>query len=216
MEEEKKPLEENITDETEAPGQEPPVSEEEPKKRKGLFGGRKRERNDKTVLGLYTVAAVYLLYVAFVTGDELISGKIPAGRDFVISTIFTIVFGGTAIWLLFTCWKLKKVIKQREEIEAAEAAEAAGESAQEGGASEPPAKKGGLLKGLFTAQKPEAPSVASRAFVYQNPADEEEDGSEPEEDSAGEETGGGAEQEDSLREEDGESSPQEEEDGRES
>lgn len=163
MEEEKKIPDENKTE---------AASEEQPKERRGLFGGKKRERNDKAVLGLYTVAAVYLFYTAFVTAEEIYKGKVPAGRDTILSVIFVIVFGGVAIWLLYTCWHLKKAIKAKEELEMAEAAERDPET---GKAEEAPAKKGGLLKSMFTVQRPDEPSVASRAMVYQNPADDDEE-----------------------------------------
>ena len=164
MEEEKKIPDENKTE---------AASEEQPKERRGLFGGKKRERNDKAVLGPYTVAAVYLFYTAFVTAEEIYKGKVPAGRDTILSVIFVIVFGGVAIWLLYTCWHLKKAIKAKEELEMAEAAERDPET---GEAEEAPAKKGGLLKSMFTVQRPDEPSVASRAMVYQNPADDDEEG----------------------------------------
>ena len=116
---------------------------------------------------------MYLFYTAFVTAEEIYKGKVPAGRDTILSVIFVIVFGGVAIWLLYTCWHLKKAIKAKEELEMAEAAERDPET---GEAEEPPAKKGGLLKSMFTVQRPDEPSVASRAMVYQNPADDDEEG----------------------------------------
>ncbi len=157
------PAEETEEPETEA------STEEEPEERRGLFGAKKRERNDRMVLGLYTVAAVYLFYTAFVTAQELYEGKIPAGRDTIVSAIFVVLFGGTAVWLLYTCWKMKKALKQKEEEEAARLAEENGE--------EPPEQlsTGTKIKNLFASTPTMAPSVASRAAVYHNPADEDEE-----------------------------------------
>ena len=201
MEEEKKTVEEEIkemTDPAEEPaGEEAPA--EEPKERRGLFGSRnkKRERNDNMVLGLYTVAAVYLFYTAFVTAQELYDGKVAAGRDTIVSAIFVVLFGGVAIWLLYTCWKLKKAIKRRDEEEAARLAEENGE--------EPPKQlsTGTKIKNLFASTPIQAPSVASRASVYHNPAEEEEEenGEEAEEEEPSSESAGEPESEEEASKE---------------
>ena len=149
---------------------------EEPTERRGLFGAKKRERNDKTVLGLYTVAAVYLMYTAFVTGQEIYDGNVASGKDLILKIFFVVLFGGTAAWLLFVCWKLKKRIKQTEEEEAAREAAESGEPM--------PEKLSTMdkIKNVFASTPTQTePSVSSRAKVYQNPVEED---SETEEESA--------------------------------
>ena len=142
-------------------------SKEEPTERRGLFGARKRERNDKTVLGLYTVAAVYLMYTAFVTGQAIYDGNVASGKDMILKIFFVILFGGTAVWLLYVCWKLKKRIKQTEEEEAAREAAESGEPMPEKLSTTE------KIKNVFASTPTQTSSVASRAKVYQNPVEEE-------------------------------------------
>ena len=198
MEEEKKNVEIEETEETTEAvsdaraGEE--ASEEAPKERRGLFGAKKRERNEGTVLMLYTVAAVYLFYSSFSTISDLVNGKVEAGRDTVISVIFAVIFAAAAAWILFTAWKIKKAMKEKEREEQERLAEEARENGEE-----PPAPpvKGGVLGAMFAKPQIEQPSVASRASVYYNPAEEEEAEGEEEEsegtEDATEETASGRE-----------------------
>ena len=185
MEEEKKPFEtepENQVpeEETDSPIEEQNEQDEEPKERRGLFGAKKRERNDKTVLGLYTVAAVYLMYTAFVTAQDIYDGNVASGKEMILKIFFVVLFGGTAAWLLYICWKLKKRIKQTEEEEAAREAAESGEPMPE------KLTTGEKIKNIFASTPTQtAPSVSSRAKVYQNPAEENEQDDEDAEDDNG-------------------------------
>ena len=192
MEEEKKNVEIEETEETTEAvsdaGSGEEASEEAPKERRGLFGAKKRERNEGTVLMLYTVAAVYLFYSSFSTISDLVNGKVEAGRDTVISVIFAVIFAAAA------AWKIKKAMKEKEREEQERLAEEARENGEE-----PPAPpvKGGVLGAMFAKPQIEQPSVASRASVYYNPAEEEEAEGEVEEsegtEDATEETASGRE-----------------------
>lgn len=144
---------------------------EEKEERRGLFGAKKRERNDKMVMGLYALAGVYLLYTAYMTAKELIEGKVEPGRDTIISIAFVVIFGIAAIWILVSSWKLRNIIKAQEKEEAEKLA---AEMAERGEKPQEPAK-GGLLGGLLVKPEVNQPSVASRAAVYYNPADEEDE-----------------------------------------
>lgn len=158
---------------------------EEKEERRGLFGAKKRERNEKAIMVIYAIAGVYLLYTAYMTAKELINGKVEPGRDTVISVVFTVIFAVAAVWILISSWRLRNILKAQEEEEAKKLAE---EMAERGEKPEEPAK-GGLLGGILV--KPEMPSVASRASVYYNPADEdsgedEDEGSEEDDGDSGE------------------------------
>ncbi|MCI8506605.1 MAG: hypothetical protein HFI67_10520 [Lachnospiraceae bacterium] len=158
--------------------EEPEVEKTE--ERRGLFGAKKRERNEKMITVIYAVAGVYLLYTAYMTAKELIEGKVEPGRDTIINVVFTVIFVVAAVWILLSSWKMRKMLKEQEAEEARKLAE---EMAERGETPEEPAK-GGLLGGILTP--PQQSSVASRAAVYYNPADDEEDESQDEEE-AGEE-----------------------------
>ncbi|MCI8464708.1 MAG: hypothetical protein HFI63_02430 [Lachnospiraceae bacterium] len=144
---------------------------EEKEERRGLFGAKKRERNDKMVMGLYAMAGVYLLYTAFMTAKELIEGKIEPGRDTIINIAFVVIFASAAVWILISSWRLRNILKAQEKEEAERLA---AERAERGEAPEEPAK-GGLFGGILARPEMSQPSVASRASVYYNPADEEEE-----------------------------------------
>ncbi|MCI8274153.1 MAG: hypothetical protein HFI66_00820 [Lachnospiraceae bacterium] len=158
---------------------------EEKEERRGLFGAKKRERNEKAITVIYAVAGVYLLYTAYMTVKELIEGKVEPGRDTVINIVFTVIFAVAAVWILISSWRLHNMLKAKEKEEAEKLA---AEMAERGETPEEPVK-GGLLGGLLVKPELNTSSVASRAAVYYNPADEEEDG-ENEEEEAGPEADG--------------------------
>ncbi len=148
-----------------------PESGEEKEERRGMFGAKKRERNDRMIMGLYGVAGVYLLYTAYMTAKELIDGRVKPGRDTVISIAFVVIFVVAAIWILISSWRLRNMLKAKDQEEAEKLA---AEMAERGEEPEEPVK-GGLLGGLLTKPDVSQPSVASRASVYYNPADDEEE-----------------------------------------
>ena len=137
--------------------------------RRGLFGAKKRERNEKAITIIYAVAGAYLLYTAYMTAKEMIAGNIEPGRDTIINIAFTVIFAVAGVWILFSSWRLHNTLKAKEEAAAEKLAE---EMAERGETPEEPAK-GGLLGGILTP--PQQSSVASRAAVYYNPADDEEE-----------------------------------------
>ena len=139
--------------------------------RRGLFGAKKRERNEKAITIIYAVAGAYLLYTAYMTAKELIEGRVEPGKDTVISVAFTVIFAVAAVWILFTSWRLHNILKAKEKEEAEKLA---AEMAERGETPEEPAK-GGLLGGILAKPDPAQPSVASRAAVYYNPADEDDE-----------------------------------------
>ena len=145
--------------------------EGEKEERRGIFGAKKRERNEKAITIIYAVAGVYLLYTAYMTAKELIEGRVEPGKDTVISVAFTVIFAVAAVWILFTSWRLHNILKAKEKEEAEKLA---AEMAERGETPEEPAK-GGLLGGILAKPDPAQPSVASRAAVYYNPADEDDE-----------------------------------------
>ena len=145
------------------------VTETEKKEEKrGLFGGKKRERNDKAMLFIYVLAAVYLLMTAYNIIRDLVDGKIE-GYMRIVSGLSGVIFALVAVWVLFSCWKTYKKMKQKEEEEARKLAEENGET------YEKPEKTGLFGMGMTQGAAPQQSSVASRAAVYCNPADDEDD-----------------------------------------
>lgn len=147
--------------------------------RRGLFGAKKRERNDRAMMMVYVIAGIYLLYTAYSLAKELINGQVEPGRNTIINIAFIVIFGGAAAWILFSSWRIRNMLKAQEEEEAKKLAE---EMAERGETPEKPSK-GGLLGGILV--NPEQPSVASRAAAYYNPADDEERSGEDEADEEG-------------------------------
>lgn len=144
------------------------TEQEEKKERRGLFGARKRERNEKTVLSLYVLAGIYLLYTAFSMIRDLTYDGLITGKTRIFNIIFSIVFAVTAVWVLFSSWKAYKKLKAQEEEEARKTAEERGEPVNE----ETSAKQS--LFGMIRGEGQSSPSIASKAAAYYNPADEEE------------------------------------------
>ncbi len=151
--------------------------------RRGLFGAKKRERNEKAITIIYAVAGAYLLYTAYMTAKEMIAGNIEPGRDTIINIAFTVIFAVAGVWILFSSWRLHNTLKAKEE-EAAE--KLAAEMAERGETPEEPVK-GGLLGGILAKPDLAQPSVASRAAVYYNPADEDDEAGKEEAGEDGEE-----------------------------
>ena len=145
--------------------------EGEKEERRGLFGAKKRARNEKAITIIYAVAGAYLLYTAYMTAKEMIAGNIEPGRDTVINIAFTVIFAVAGVWILFSSWRLHNTLKAKEE---AEAEKLAAEMAERGETPEEPVK-GGLLGGILAKPDLAQPSVASRAAVYYNPADEDDE-----------------------------------------
>lgn len=143
---------------------------EEKKERRGLFGAKKRERNERTVLTLYLLAAFYLLYTSFSMGKDLFTNETLTDKMRIIYVISIIAFVLVSVWVIISCWKVYKRLKAEEEEQARKEAEENGEVWEE---STPDQKKRGL--GIFTMQEQEKPSIASRAAVYYNPADDDEE-----------------------------------------
>ena len=132
------------------------VTETEKKEEKrGLFGGKKRERNDKAMLFIYVLAAVYLLMTAYNIIRDLVDGKIE-GYMRIVSGLSGVIFALVAVWVLFSCWKTYKKMKQKEEEEARKLAEENGET------YEKPEKTGLFGMGMTQGAAPQQPSVASR------------------------------------------------------
>lgn len=151
--------------------------EEEKKERRGLFGAKKRERNEKTALTLYLLAAFYLLYTSYSMIKDLITNEALTDKMRIIYVISSIAFILVSVWVIISCWKVYKRLKAEEEEQARKEAEENGEAWEE---STPDQKKGRF--GIFTSQEQEKPSIASRAAVYYNPADDDEEESDNAED----------------------------------
>ncbi len=177
MEEKKTESRNELVDDVTEEAKEPAAEEKE--ERRGLFGAKKRERNEKAITIIYAVAGAYLLYTAYMTAKELIEGRVEPGRDTVINIAFTVIFAVAAVWILISSWRLHTLLKAKEKEEAEKLA---AEMAERGETPEEPAK-GGLLGGILTP--PQQSSVASRAAVYYNPADEDEDSKDEDEAEAG-------------------------------
>lgn len=158
-------------------------NKEEKEQRTGLFGAPLRERNDRTVMMLYGLAIVYLLYTSYQMVRDLMNGT-ATGTMRTVYMVAPVVFVLASAWIGYMILQIRKKVKAEEEEQMKKDAEEAGETYVA------PEDRGSLVdraKAFYLIQPTEeelkARSVANRATRFVNIAedDEETEGEETEE-----------------------------------
>lgn len=148
------------------------MSENNEKKGLGLFGkGEKQERNLKSTMMFYILAACYLTYTAFDMGKQAITGT-ATGNLRIFYGIFTVVFAVAVVWILWAVNKMWKQIKAEEaEQERREAEEAGNEYVPKASMRE----RAKAFKEYADEEEKKRTSVAAHAAAFVNKADEDEE-----------------------------------------
>lgn len=148
-------------------------NKEEKEQRTGLFGAPLRERNDRTVIMLYGLAIVYLLYTSYQMVRDLMNGT-ATGTMRTVYMIAPVVFVLASAWIGYMILLIRKKVKAEEEEQMKKDAEEAGETYIA------PEDRGSLVdraKAFYLIQPTEeelkARSVANRATRYVNIAEDD-------------------------------------------